>query len=374
MYWKASMKIGILTYHRSHNYGAVLQAYALKKFLINSGQNSVEFIDYFPDYHKKMYTNIKRVPFKNFNIKGRITYPIYFAKDYLPIYILKEIRRYKFNKFIKQYLIKGNIGLVDKTYDVVIYGSDQIWRKQRKENCPGFNDIFFGNGLIKAKKKIAYAASMGKIDLSNEDKTYLANAIQKFDSVSVRESNLVSILEDLSTKIIFQTLDPVFLLKKREWKSLVNKRPIKENYILLYNLQENIECIKIANQIQKYTGLKIIEIIGTAKQKDYSKNIKATAGPSDFIDLTWYATFVVTSSFHGVAFSIIFKKQFYTYLSSNSERVTSLLNTIKLMNRYVLHREDIDLSKSINYCDVDPFLENEIIFSSNYILNSITRQ
>ncbi|TCO06903.1 polysaccharide pyruvyl transferase family protein [Natronoflexus pectinivorans] len=368
------MKIGILTYHRSHNYGALLQAYALKTFLNNTGFKEVEFVDYFPEYHRKMYANEKAIPFKNYNLKGKIAYPLYYFKDFLTLYILKEIRRYNFNRFIKKHLIKNTSKYEEKEYDVVIYGSDQIWRKQKKESCPGFNDVYFGNESVKAKHRIAFSASMGIIDLSGSDKNYLVQSMNKFDYISVREKDLQTLLEELTNKDIKHTLDPVFLLPKKRWQDLITKRPISNNYILLYNLQNNQECNDIAQFIHNKTGFEIIEIIGTINKKNYPKNIKALAGPQEFINWIWHSQYVVTSSFHGVALSILFKKQFYTYLKSNSERVTSLLNSIELMDRYITDSGTIDLSESIKYNDNIMLLEKDIVYSERYIIDSITEQ
>ena len=353
------MKIGILTYHRSHNYGALLQAYALKHFLMKQGYNDVEFVDYFPDYHRDMYANIERKKFKNLPLLKKIKYPLYLAFRYYPLYFTKERRRKNFNKFIEKYIIEKEVGLKDTDYDLVIYGSDQIWRKQKQKTCPGFNEIYFGDPIIKAKKRIAFSASMGIIDLEPEDKVFLSKSFKSFASISVREKDLFEVIKSFSDYPVINTLDPVFLLTKDDWDNIIPGRIIKEKYVFFYNLQENKEAREIAVYISSRLGYKLIEFVGVIRKIYYPAGIKAFEGPENFLSLLKYSDFVVTSSFHGVAFSIIFEKQFYACLPWNNQRVISLLNLFQVQDRFIKDVKDVNLTRFMDYKIITPIVKYE---------------
>ena len=365
------MKIGILTYHRSHNYGALLQAYALKQFLIQQGYSNVEFVDYFPDYHWKMYANIQRKSLRNLTFKELLLYPYYYCFEFIPLYILKEKRRKGFLKFIDNYIVPKSKDYQNQEYDIVIYGSDQIWRKQNKKTCPGFNKMYFGDERIKAKKRIAYSASMGVIDLAPDDKEFLSESLKNFDAVSVREKDLYETVKNLTVQKIYQTLDPVFLLNKKDWVRLYPKRLIKKNYILLYNFQPGKIAKEIANQSSKLLNIPIIELTGGVNQRFYRKGIKPTLSPSDFISLFIYTDFVISSSFHGVAFAIIFEKQFYTHCTHKPYRIISLLESLRLGDRFIKDISNVDINNNINYNELQPVIEREKNISKEYLLNAI---
>lgn len=365
------MKIGILTYHRSHNYGALLQAFALKTFLKKIGYYDVQFVDYYPDYHWDMYANIKRVSFKSLSFERKIKYPWYLIRYFLPLFILKEKRRQNFIKFIRKHIVKNVTGITNKNYDVVIYGSDQIWRKQRQKNCPSFNEVYFGNESINAKKRIAFSASMGIIDLNADDITFLKSHLCNFNSISVRETDLLEKIKSFSDYPIIQTLDPVFLLEKEDWINMISKRIIKSKYILFYNLQGNQEAKKIAQYISECTEYQIVELIGGIFGTHFARNVRPIDGPNQFLTWIRHAEYIVTSSFHGVALSIIFEKQFYSCIPNNAKRVSSLLDLFSLSDRLINSIEEVDLTNSINYHKIKPELNREREKSILFLQNSI---
>jgi len=157
------MNIGILTYHRAHNYGALLQAFALKTWMQTQG-HYVEMIDYWPAYHRAVYQILPH--FKTRSFKGKI-------KDIVFLFLgLNKIlkRRNSYEKFIQNYLQLPAKPIYTKkdelksiSCDFAIYGSDQIWRKQNLPLYKGFNEVYFGAYIN--TKKISYAASMGEISL-----------------------------------------------------------------------------------------------------------------------------------------------------------------------------------------------------------------
>ncbi|NLM67285.1 MAG: polysaccharide pyruvyl transferase family protein [Enterococcus sp.] len=366
------MKIGILTYHRSHNYGALLQAYALKEFLNKQGYRDVEFIDYFPDYHIQMYANIKPKEFGLLPYKKKIKYPFYLIFKYYPLYRTREKRRKSFNRFIKKYLIKKNEGIKNINYDVVIYGSDQIWRKQKKNECPGFNEIYFGDKKIKAKKRMAFSASMGEIEIDSKDVIFLNRSLKRFSAISVRENDLFNLVKDIAECPMEHTLDPVFLLGKKEWDDIIPQKLIKGKYLLFYNFLENAAILDIVEFISSKTGLIVIELIGKINKREYTPNSRIYDGPENFLSLIKYADFIVTSSFHGVALSIIFEKQFYACLSYKVQRVFSLLSIFGIGERLIDSVQDINLQNLINYDDLSCFVKQERQKSIQFLCDNIS--
>ena len=157
------MKIGILTYHRSHNYGALLQAIALRKVLADMG-HEVTFIDYWPAYHRHMYALFS---FHWMMSRKGIWSKWSYLKYCFCNYSARKKRKLSFDKFISEY-IEPYTSSMDESYDVVIHGSDQIWRKQPEINT--YNPVYFGCHDIVARRKVSYAASIGTPPQKDEEK------------------------------------------------------------------------------------------------------------------------------------------------------------------------------------------------------------
>lgn len=311
------MKIGILTYHRSHNYGALLQAVATRTILQKMG-HEVHFVDYFPAYHGEMYKLNPFVNFKKKRIKGVIS-------DIIR-YPYRKKRYDKFMSFINKEIIPY-CGLVDEEYDLIIYGSDQIWRIQKE--LGGFNPIYFGAGDLKAKRHASYAASMGIEVLSDEQKERLKQLVRNLDYISVREESLKEMLESLLIKNVNLSLDPTLLLSKEDWNCYINAHNNYGRYLLLYDLMKGSINTQAVYNFAKERNLEVVEIVGTARRKE-TRNLRTTDGPYEFLNLINNAEFVFTSSFHGLVFSILFRKQFYASYKQNSSRAESLLSLLGL--------------------------------------------
>lgn len=364
------MKIGVLTYHRSHNYGAVLQAYALKTFLLNQG-NQVEFIEYWPDYRKGMYDLV------DFSfLKEDIAFIRKIKRLLLIILVFPEklIRYNRFQKFIK-YKLQSNNKVKFKTgdeipgnYDFIIYGSDQIWRYNDFKTFKGFDSVYWGE-YPKNTKKIAYAASMGVMEINEQQKEFIKDHIKNFDLISTREQQLADIIQPFTKKKVEYTLDPVFLLNSNDWLMLsTNNYNPKGKYLLFYNLNYSKDAVSIVKNIAKNLNYRIIEIRGGVKPFNNPFRCKQTVGPESFISLFSNASFVVATSFHGVAFSIIFKKQFFALgMKNNAIRVTSLLEKLNIPERYLKSPVDINSIKEIDYKNVSLLLEREKKKSINFI-------
>lgn len=370
------MKIGIITFHRAHNYGAVLQAYATKYFLRLNGYDAC-IIDYWPTYRRGMYDLVDCDILMYETMIKKIKYIIRTI-----ICLPNKIRRYnRFNSFIYKYLDIKKKGYITSPncmrdeYDIYIYGSDQIWRYNEIKKYSGFDLVYWGKyPKTSSAKKVAYAASMGIIKYDDEKIAFIKNMISNYDSLSVREADLKKFILSLTDMSVEHVLDPVFLLSKKDWINIISKgiNENKRKYLLFYNVNESVSARKIAKNIAKKKGLKIIEINGHVSPFQNPFSNYQTAGPIQFIGLVYNASFVVSNSYHGVAFSILFQKQFYALdPGENSERVISLLSLLDLKNKFIAKLENVNIYEEIDYAMVGKKLEFEKNKSIEYLRNCI---
>lgn len=327
------MNIGISTVHFAHNYGAMLQGYALKTYLEQQGH----YVTMTDRRYVKEPNLPMRKPFPCNNLKAAVLYPKYLLKWYFPpCYYLKKRWR-AFDSFLKQYL--NNTKCLE-AYDTIIYGSDQIWSKFPNR---GYDRIWWGLDNLKAKRRISYAASMGAVDIADKkDEDFIRQALSRFDDISVRESDLKAELESrhLADTTIYQTIDPTFLLTKEDWDKITPKRIIHEPYLLFYDFQIDEETTNMVNRIAKEKNLRVIRLTNGVVHSNKDADYFRTAGPLQFLSLIKYADFVFSSSFHGVAFSLIFRKQFAVRQIWNVHRVKSLLAMCGLSHRFLEKYED----------------------------------
>ncbi len=361
------MKIGILTYHDAHNYGAVLQAYALKTYLNKQGHDAT-LVNY---HHKDVPDGFPRErKMKKCETKEELDIFLkemeYSAKDH-------DERWIKFDSFIKQ-LIDNNSYVYDseeelekiQDIDVFICGSDQIWNS---DITGELNKGFFLYFNTKAKK-ISYAASMGIDALREDEEADFKKYINNLDSIGVREDSLKEYSEKFTDKKVTKTLDPTFLLEKKDYEDLLTEVKF-EKYILIYALGPDSRLTKLANYIAKEKNLKIVEL-NDCKKENYQFEQVSNAGPSDFLSLIYNADFVITNSFHGTIFSIIFNKEFYTLTRLNrNSRMKSLLGNIGLGDRLLDQNIDIDINKTINFKDAEKLLEKDVEIAKTYLKESI---
>lgn len=357
------MKIGILTYHRAHNYGAILQAIALR-FTLESMGHKVYYIDYWPSYHQEAYKQFSWNRFRKQKF-GYLINRLSFWRE-----IASRISHFEadIHSYILPFCMPFNS---DIKYDLVIYGSDQIWRKQFATGV--VNSVYFGHNNINAAKSITYAASMGELLNDNNTICKIKELLPKFDAISVREKDLQDYLYSIGidTQLV---LDPTLLVDRRKWDSILPvKSTIKPGYVLYYSLNSGAfdECA--IKDFAKNHNLRFVEVRGSAG-KDNENSI-SQCGPFEFLSLIKYADYVFSTSYHGLIFSIIFQKNFYTSFCSNAGRAESILKITGLEDRMLqpmLNKiPDLD---AINYLSVESKLSRMKIFSLSFLQNSISHE
>ncbi len=324
------MKIGILTFHCAHNYGAVLQSYALQEVLKNLG-HEVKVINYRPDYLVKVYKTFRIILSRH--LRWMVKHTIIEILRYP-----RAVRRHEaFTRFIE-----GRLNLTSpcdkKTIvsdmDAYIFGSDQIWNP---DITAGYDDIFWGKlPFDKADKKyITYAASMGKDSIAEGDKKRIAECLNNFDAISVRESSLKNMLTPLTDKNIQQVLDPTLSAPRSVWDKL-DDNVQESGYVLVYQVAFLKNTMEFAENIARQLNTKVITLEASINWRK-GPDRKSCASPEDFVSYFKHASCVVTTSFHGTAFSVIFNKPFYTLKVSAATdvRAKSLLHSLNLDDRMV---------------------------------------
>jgi len=339
------MKIGILTYHRTLNYGACLQAVATRVMLEKMGHN-VYYIDYWPQYHANMYKTFAWSKFIALPLLGKIWY----IDRALKIFRYIGIRRQNFNSFHDKYIIPFCKPL-DEDFDIIIYGSDQVWRKQYETKK--YNPIYFGDNNLKTKKHVSFSASMGLLPTTEQDKELVKSLVSHIDKIAVREKNLQKLLLELGFSGVSLTIDPTLLLSQSLWDEVLDLKPYEgEKYILVYTVEERNEFDM--NEVRKFAkerncAVKIL--CGTALKP--TKERITTANPIEFVKLIRNAECIFTASFHGLAFSIIYNKEFYASFYSNSNRAKTLLDRLEISERLIAPKSKIPLLSKIDYSGVN---------------------
>lgn len=376
-------KIGIITIVKVNNYGAELQAYALQEKLNLLGYHA-EIIDYLfyknKDYKKEHIAN----PFYAYPLKMRIKEffePIYNNIRCIPYWRSKKKRDDAFKAFHEKYTRFSSICYrsysqlycAPPQYDVYCVGSDQVWNPRCFTNL----NPYFVSFAPKGKKRISYASSFGvqKLPLSVQYK-YKKLLIQ-MDAISVREDVGIKIVNDIAQKKAYKVADPTLLLTIDEWRKLVSYDKVpKEKYVLIYVLNKSNYIKQIALEIAKKYGFKVVRICKDAYKQDFlsEKIINVLdAAPDDFLGLIEKAEIVLTNSFHGTVFSILFKRNFYTIVKrgvENNSRQLSLLKTLNLDR--VRYEDDIFLEANpILWEIVDEDLKEFRQSSVNYLIHAI---
>lgn len=349
-------KVGIFTFHASHNNGSMLQAVALQNILREKYNMDAELINFSNKAQQNMYAPFSKVT----NYKKFIKNMIY-ATNYKQI-----LRQYKsYNAFMKKYFkLSGDIisnekefETIKNNYDAFITGSDQVWNIKAQDA----DDIYYLN-FETDKLKFAYAVSFGANNpFESEKKDYYTKCLRDFDLISVRENNAKKWINQ-STQINPEIcLDPTMLLSKEEWENNIDLGVpiIKGKYIFYYCFSINSTIEKFLKKVSiKYNmPVYFMDVKEWTLKTCWKNKIKLIKeyGPDVYINVVKNAEMFITTSFHGTAFATIFKKNFW-YINTGGDitkddRAVSFLTQLGLMDRYKTIDElsSLDLNVKPNY-------------------------
>ena len=354
------MKVGILTFHCAHNYGAVLQAYALQQYISQLG-HTVEIIDIRPSFLGYRRNVIRQcISFKHpFESIKRL-------RDEMKIYKLRQQRWDGFNNFITKRLhLSERCNQVPDNFDAYIVGSDQVWNMKTTRGL--YPPYFCDFGFPKQKKIYAsYAASMEITEFSQQQKSLLQRKLSIFDFIGVREDKMVGLIENLIGRDVYKNLDPTLLVDTKIWESLPLYPVQSKKYVLLYKVWSDNNSRRIAQLIANKLGAEVIELVSWLDVKTNHNKYQA-ATPEMFVSLIKYADYVVTDSFHGTAFSIIFQKDFYCVkVNDGQNRMSDILSSLGLYDRFVDKTSNPDIT-GIDYNPVMQELSSMQNMSRAYI-------
>lgn len=336
---KKLTSVGIITMHKSDNYGAVLQSYALVKAIEKVGAKA-EIINYIPERFKTSVQFFYVHPRRYNSILKK--YIIMAAS--LPI---RALIYYRYNTFLKEYLPVGkNVYYSEEDletripkYDVYMSGSDQVWNPEFEGRI---DSAFFLKFAPDTARKVAYAVSFGKGSLSDIEAAEVKKLLSRYDYISVREKSGKEIITNLGFDAEY-LLDPTFLLDGNEWRTFSNKRLVKEKYVLVYQLNPNPKLLEIANRIAKEHNLKVVKFSRDVVKKAGVDINMAFQRPEYFVSMIANADYIVTDSFHGTAFSINLHKKFTVVMPPKySDRLNSILTKLELESRLADEMYDIE--------------------------------
>lgn len=354
------MKIAIMSFPGSPSHGASLQMYALYTTIKNLGHEPV-ILNYIPKKLFDKYNHTGEKTLKSFvtDIISKLLIPNT-NKSFL------DFER-NWSKLPKNILTdKSKLNEITKDVDKIIVGSDQVWNMDIT-----FSDYsFFLEFCNESRKKVAYAPSFGNDNIYEKDKNKIKELLNDFLHLSAREKRGCEIVKNLIGKDIPMVCDPTFLLNKEEWKKISKKTKYKDKYVLLYNIKYSSTLYQKALQFAKKQNLKIVIIGGRLREYFNKKEIHAFGvGPAEFLGLIEGAEYIFTNSFHGVALSIILRKNFYVEYSSNTNvRLINLIEATGLEQCVTkIDDEYVERYNFINYSRVEERLNPIIRLSKNYL-------
>lgn len=331
--------VAIATMHRVLNYGSILQTLALYRYLESIGYAPI-VIDYiFPNEYHKAIASRASVPEYGSRFRAHL--------NGLCNRVLKPDASRKasgfsdiFNRYIrltKPYKNEEEINRSPVEADIYLTGSDQVWNPR----YIGRDLTFFLSWIPDNKKRISYGSSFGTKNLSEADLSFFSPWLKKYDAISVREYNEILPSIGLKNNIV---LDPTFLLDKNDWLDYFNPEPIiTGKYILCYLIGYSFDPFPYAYEVIRHiklkTGYQVVMIAGEPLNILKGYKVINDCTPSEFLNLFYNASYVVSSSFHGTAFAVNFGIPFTTITDGKSDkdnRQASLLELVGLGRNGIL--------------------------------------
>lgn len=348
------MKIGIVTLHRTTNYGATLQAYSLWNFLTKMGYLA-EIIDYCPD-------RLKQEHFKH------LYHNKFFAFNAVKEYKTRKFFRTKTKLSEKRYCSSSEMAKLPDNYDLLICGSDEIWNV----NSPLFGldpNFFLGFARGAEVCKISYAPSFGFTTNLKDDLEKIANFLQDFLLISVRDSNSLKLVNEQCKLPATKVLDPTFL---SSYNNILKSPRIKKDYILIYGGLSPAE----QKHVKKISEIEGLDTVAVGYPCKLARSNHLGAGPEEWLGLYARAKYVFTNFYHGAIFSLIFKKPFTVFeRADKSVKVRDLLRDLNLESR-ILSISEFPTSSSNLPFDLDfdePQLGQMIQSSKLYLSQAIDK-
>ncbi len=367
------MKIGILTFHHTTNYGATLQSYALQRYLIQLS-HEVELIDYRP--YKAVWHYVKEM----LPIRRKGANITEWVNTVFIQYILKAQNMRNFSKNYTQlspqrFYQKSDLDQYNHQYDAVIIGSDQVWciNSVRGFDSSYFLDFVNGQNC----SKLSYAASCGPTRSWGKYEAQIRTLLQDFHALGIRDTNSIELVNASleSKKKITKVLDPTFLVNYEDIM-VVPKR--SSDYVLIYSHHGMVnplskELIQLVNQ-----RLNTSTVISVGHPSKIANKNLVGIGPQEWLGYIYHAPYVITNCYHGVIFSIIFQKQFsFIPYGNTNNKAMDILETFNLTSRILSDKYNANAlekqSASIDYTSINEKREKLLHQSQSYLKKGLEK-
>lgn len=365
-------KCGIVTFHSAHNYGSVLQSFALERTIADLGFD-VEIVDFRHPHTTEMYewhfwSSYKswKWNLKEFVLRGLLKFGLK--------------REQIFQNFINTILILSkriySIKDVPRDYDFLICGSDQIWNP----NASGENHPIYFLDFDTSAKKISYAASSGTKEFGHHAEKLYMKRLKALSVIGVREQFMKDYIERTYGLMSTVNPDPTFLLAPTKWEEIEKEYDgLPNKFLLLYTIQNSDKAINFASEVSKKLKLPVVQI---SNERGFKALLHKTVdcrlmdvAPQQFLWLFHHATYIVTNTFHGNMFSIIFRKNFVHFsINKNDSRVSSLHDIIGLgKSRFADSIESFDqLDLNIQYNMLEDKINSYRLSGISFLKDALT--
>lgn len=359
---ETTMKIGIITHHYVKNYGAFLQMKALFETLKSLYPDAeIEIINYVNKKH--WYKNILHVLHFRIGIDS--------IKSYT-----QKIRQLRiFNKYEhtipRTKKIKNVKDILKLNFDIIVFGSDEIWNL----SSSGYSPIKFGYGFENFKGKlIAYAPSVGYVNEEAEIPREICEGLKNFEKLSGRDNTTVNLIKKICNFDAPKMLDPTFLYNFDYDINQNELKAYKDKYILIYDCKLTQDMITL---LKEYATKNNYKILGAGDYKDFYDEIKINLTPYEWVNLFRNAEKVITGTFHGTVFSIKYYRNFLCFPTEDNriQKIESLLKDMKL-EKQLLHLNEKEnfyemLNENVDYSYTKSYMNNQIENAKKFLSQKI---
>lgn len=363
-------KVLVITRHAIANYGSLLQAIATQKVVEDLGYDC-KIIDYIrtDEYRANSTLTIART--KDKIRKNPILFLLYCLIRFPENIIING----KFERIRKKILpmtklVHSNEELRTELEDADIYmtGSDQVWGPIL---YGGYDWSYLLDFVGKDKKKVAFAASFGKMDIDENTAKQMKKYLSEYDSVAVRENQAQKLLADWGIDAT-QVIDPTLLLNSNDWKKLLDYSDNKNKgkYVLIYQIHNNKKLSEYAQNFADKMGLPLVRVSAMIHQCFKGGKFVAVPDLTEFLTYINNAAYLVTDSFHGTAFAINLNTPFVTLMpeTGTSARNISLLELTGLTNQIAKDVNDFHvLDSEVDFTEANRILEEERLKSMDVL-------
>lgn len=363
-------KIGIISYNiygNFTNYGSALQTWALSRVIKRFDVLPV-LVDYCPAIHldKNILKPLEKMWDQDEESIRNTTLTLPAIKE--NYFKFENFFTKRFYRTHTKYNHRNFKDIEQENLDGFVCGSDTIFCIDESN---GFDDGFFANYPIMKHRSIAYAASFGDTNISDKEYVELNEKIQNFNAIGLRENRMVGYVACHTDVPVQKTIDPTLLLDSEEYSEITSNRLIEDRYLLLYTRRYNAKMQEYAEEMAAKNGWKIVEISLRATNAEKGHIMMYKAGVEEFLSLVNHAEYIVTNSFHGLMFSVQFKKQFAIFSRETGDsKIAEALELFGLQNNLLTDKvetlinvEDYELvHKRIDVARRDSlaFLEKEL--------------